>query len=172
MDILNTITKISELGMLTKDKQRNINVSETFHLWNHLIQRYSVIHLTNILEQHARDEDLKLVLTAGRKTIDNHITILEKEMINYGIPLPMRPPKQVKTTSNMEVVTDRFIFRRILRGIQAFLPTHMMAFLHSTSPKIRELFMSFLIEEMKVYDKFMEYGKIKGYEISPPVYKI
>ncbi|MFA7467675.1 MAG: hypothetical protein WCY82_05350 [Desulfotomaculaceae bacterium] len=84
----------------------------------------------------------------------------------------MRPPKQVKTTSNMEVVTDRFIFRRILRGIQAFLPTHMMAFLHSTSPKIRELFMSFLIEEMKVYDKFMEYGKIKGYEISPPVYKI
>ena len=51
------------------------------------------------------------------------------------------------------------------------MPIHTMAFIHSTSPKIRDLFMSFLIEEMKLYDKFMEYGKIKGYEIMPPAYK-
>lgn len=172
MDVLKTINQISELGMSTRDKQRNINVSEVFHLWNHLLQRYNVIHLTNILEQHARDEDLKLVLAAGRKTLGNHVTKLEKEMMNYGIPLPIRPPKQTNTTSNVEAITDRFIFRRILRGIQSFLPTHMMAFIHSTSPKIRELFMSFMVEEMKLYDKFMEYGKIKEYEIYPPAYKV
>ena len=132
MDILKRINQAGELGMSAKEKQRSINVSEVFHLWSHLLQRYNVIHLTNILEQHARDDDLRLALNAGRKILGSHITRLEKEMMNFGIPLPVRPPKQIENTSNIEAVTDRFIFRRILRGIQSFLPTHMMAFIHST----------------------------------------
>ncbi len=47
-----------------------------------------------------------------------------------------------------------------------------MAFIHSTSPKIRALFINLLIEEMKLYDKFIEYGKLKEYVIRPPVYKV
>jgi len=171
MKMFEQMQKIAELGMSTKEKQRNINVSEVFHLWNHLIQRYNVIHVTNILESFVRDEDLKLILNLGKNTLSNHISILEKEMMAYGIPLPIRPPKQTQTTTNFEEISDRHIFRRIFRGIQSFLPTHMMAFIHSTSPKIRELFMSFLVEEMKIYDKLLEYGKIKEYEISPPKYK-
>lgn len=171
MKISKQIQKIAELGMSTIEKQHNINVSEVFHLWNHLVQRYNVLHTTHILESFARDEDLKLILAFGTKTLSRHITVLEKEMLAYGIPLPVRQPKQTETTANMEQITDRYIFRRILRGIQGFLPTHTMAFIHTTSPKIRELFMSFLIEEMKLYDKYLEYGKIKGYEIIPPTYK-
>lgn len=158
--------------MSTRDKQRNINVSEVFHLWNHLVQRYNVIHVTNALESFVKDEDLKLILKIGARVLGKHVKVLEKEMMAYGIPLPIRPPKQVQTTANLEVISDRYIFRRILRGIQSFLPTHTMAFIHSTSPKIRELFMSFMIDEMKIYDKFIEYGKIKGYEIKPPRYKL
>lgn len=172
MKILKYIQQITELGMSTRDKQRNINVSEVYHLWNHLILRYNVIHLTNLLESCVNDADLMLVLKNGINTLEKDVKILEKEMLVYGIPLPVRPPKQVQTTSNLEEISDRYIFRRILRGIQAFLPTHTMAFIHSTSPKIRELFMSFLIEEMKLYDKFIEYGKLKGYEIKPPLYKL
>jgi spore coat protein CotF len=93
-------------------------------------------------------------------------------MLKYGIPLPVRPPKQTQTTFNLEVITDRYSYRRILRGIQAFLSTHIQAFIHSTNPNLREIFMTFMVEEMKLYDKFLEYGKIKGYEIRPPIYKI
>jgi len=171
MKITEQFQKITEIGMTTRDKQKAINVSEVFHLWNHLVQRYNVLYTTNTLESLARDEDLKLILNAGKKSLNTNITILEKEMLNYGIPLPIRPPKQTKITSNLEEISDRYIFRRITRGIQSFLPTHTMAFVHSTSPKIRELFMSFLIEEMKIYDKLLEYGKIKGYIIPPPIYK-
>jgi hypothetical protein len=171
MRITKQIQKIKELGMSTKDKQRIINVSEVFHLWSHLVQRYNIIYLTKVMTNFAKDDDLKLILTIGIKSLDSHIAILEKEMMEYGIPLPNRPPKETQTTATVEVITDRYIFRRVLRGIQTFLPTHTMAFVHSTSPKIRELFMSFLIEEMKLYDKLMEYGKIKGYDIKPPVYK-
>jgi spore coat protein CotF len=170
MEILKQAQKLKELTMSTKDKQRNINVSEVFHLWTHLVQRYNIIYTTCIFESFAKDDDLKLILLMGKKTLAKHITILEKEMTQYAIPLPIRPPKQTQTTISIEQINDRYIFRRILRGIQGFLPTHTMAFVHSTSPKIRELFMTFLIEEMKLYDKLMEYGKIKGYEIMPPVY--
>lgn len=172
MKILKYVGKITELGKSTRDKQKNINVSEVFHLWNHLVQRYNVIYITNVLETFVKDEDLKLILQIGSKTLGKHVTVLEKEMLAYGIPLPTRPPKQTQTTVSLEMFSDRYSFRRILRGIQGFLPTHTQAFIHSTSPKIRDLFMSFMFEEMKLYDKFIEYGKIKGYEISPPIYKL
>lgn len=166
------LQKLGELNLSTSDKQQEINVSEVFHLWNHLVQRYYIISVTNILEAYAKDGDLKTILGVGRSTLEEHINLLEREMMNYGIPLPARHPKQTVLTSNIEHITDRYIFRRIFRGIQGFLPTHTMAFVHSTAPKIRQLFMSFLVEEMKVYDRLVEYGKLKGYEVMPPVYRL
>lgn len=171
MKLSKHIQKIKESDMTTSEKQQVINVSEVFHLWNHLVQRYNIIYTTNILLNFTKDDDLKLILNIGSKALNKHITVLEKEMMEYGIPLPIRPPKETQATAKLEEMTDRFIFRRILRGIQSFLPTHTMAFLHCTSPKIRELFMTFLFEEMKLYDKLMEYGKLKGYLVTPPAYK-
>jgi hypothetical protein len=171
MKIFRSIGKISELGKSSRDKQRTINVSEVYHLWNQLMQRYSVIHVTNLLETFVKDNDLKLILDMGNKVLGNHVNILEKELLNYGIPLPLRPPKQTLKTVNSELISDRQVYRRILRGIQAFLPVHTMAFIHSTSPKIRDLFMSFMTEEMKIYDKYLEYGKAKEYLLKPPMYR-
>lgn len=171
MKILKYIGKISEIGKPLRDKQRTINVSEVYHLWNHLMQRYNVIHITNLLNSFVKDDDLKLVLNSGSKILTKHTKLLEKELLNYGIPLPLRPPKQTPKTVNSELISDRQIYRRILRGIQAFLPVHNMAFIHSTSPKLRDLFMSFMGEEMEIYDEYLEYGKIKDYLIRPPVYR-
>lgn len=172
MKILRYVGKISELGKSTREKQKNLNVSEAFHLWNHLVQRYSVLHVTNTLGSFAKDEDFKLIIQIGQNTLNNHIDLLEKEMMKYGIQLPIRPPKQATDPADLELISDRHIFRRILRGIQGFLPVHAMALIHSTSPKIRDMFMTFMIEEIKLYDKFLEYGKIKEYVIKPPMYKI
>ncbi len=170
MKISEQIQKLVEVSLSTRDKQANTNVSEVYHLWNHLVQRYNVLFITNLMEDFAKDSDLKMLLVAGKNTLTKHITDLENEMMYYGIPLPQRPPQETKNTYKKELFSDRHIYRRILRGIQSFLPTHTMAFVHSTSPKIRELFMQFLIEEMELYDKLLEYGKIKGYLINPPVY--
>ncbi|WP_088186583.1 DUF3231 family protein [Desulfosporosinus sp. FKA] len=171
MKILKYIKDISEMNEFLRDKQTTINVSEVYHLWNHLMQRYNVIYITNLLHNFVKDDDLKLVLNLGNKTLAKHTELLEKELLNYGITLPLRPPKQTQETVNAELISDRHIYRRILRGIQAFLPVHTMAFIHSTSPKIRDLFISFMEEEMKIYDKYLEYGKIKDYLIKPPVYR-
>lgn len=172
MKIFKYVGKISDLRKSTRDKQRNLNVSEVFHLWNHLNQRYSVINVTDTLEFFIKDADLKLIFMLGRNTLSKNVNVLEKELAKYGIPLPTRPPKTINTTKTVEQISDRYAYRRVLRGIQAFLPTHTMALIHSTSPEIRELFMSFLIQEIKIYDKFLEYGKLKGYLILPPLYRI
>lgn len=171
MKTLKYIGKIFEINKSLKNKQRMINVSEVYHLWNHLVQRYNVIYITILLENFVIDEDLRIILNIGKKTLNKHIDLLEKELMNYGIPLPVRPPKEIQKTVNYEQITDRLIYRRILRGIQAFLPVHTMAFNHSTSPKLRDLFMFFMSEEMKIYEGYLEYGKIKGYLIKPPVYR-
>ena len=171
MKILKYIKEISEMDKSLRDKQRTINVSEVYHLWNHLMQRYNVIYITNLLNSFVKDDDLKSVLKYGIKTLTKHTKLLEKELLNYGIPLPLRPPKQTQKTVNFELISDRQIYRRILRGIQAFLPVHTMAFIHSTSPKIRDLFLSFMGEEMKIYDMYLEYGKTKDYLLRPPIYK-
>jgi len=171
MKTFRNIGKISNISKSLRDKQRTINVSEVYHLWNHLTQRYNVIYITDLLNSFVKDDDLKLVLNSGNKTLSKHVNLLEKELLSYGIPLPLRPPKQTQKTVNSELISDRQIYRRILRGIQAFLPVHTMAFIHSTSPQVRDLFMSFLNEEMKIYDQYLEYGKTKNYLIRPPVYK-
>ncbi len=170
MKILEQVQKIKEACMSTKDLQRSINVSEAFHLWNHLSQRYSVLHTTEIFDAFIRDGDLRLIFIMGRKALNKNIGILEKEAALYGLPLPLRPPKQTKISDISDPFSDRYIYRRVLRGIQAFLPTHTTAFMHSTSPKIRDLFFNLMIEEMKFYDKYLEYGKLKGYTIMPPAY--
>lgn len=170
MKFLQQLQKIKELRMSRKEKQRTINVSEAFHLWSHLTQRYSVLHTTETLEPFVRDDDLKIILKLGKRALIRDIRILEKETALYGVPFPLRPPKQTKITEIADPFSDRYIYRRILRGIQGFLPTHIAAFMHSTSPKIRELFLNFLVEEMKIYDRYIEYGKLKGYEIMPPTY--
>lgn len=171
MKIFRYVGKVSEWGKSTSNNQGIINTSEVYHLWNHLMQRYSVLYITNLLVVFVKDEDLKLILDMGKKTLEKHVKLLEKEMLNYGIPLPLRPPKETQKTVSLELISDRQVYRRILRGIQAFLPVHTMAFIHSTSPKVRELFMSFMIEEMEIYDKFTEYGKMKDYLVAPPIYR-
>ena len=81
MKVLKYIGKISEMGKSLRDKQRTINVSEVYHLWNHLMQRYNVIYVTNLLNSFVKDDDLKLVLNSGNKTLTKHTKLLEKELL-------------------------------------------------------------------------------------------
>lgn len=170
MKTLDIYQRIGEINKSTRDKQTEISVSEVWHLYNHLTMRYNVMETTNILRNFARSKDLITILDFGTKVLQSQIGILEKILKEYGIPLPIRPPFDSKSTTITEAITDRYIFRRIFRGIQSFIPYHAFAFIHSTSPKLREKFKTFLIAELDVYDKYIEYGKLKGFELVPPMY--
>ena len=171
MKIFKVLKKLNNMTASTEEKQARINVSEAFHVWNHLNKRYLVLETTNLLKNFVKDYDLKVVLTIGEKMLIKQVETLEKLLKEYGIPFPPRPPKKLQPV-NIEFVEDRYVFRRVFRGIQSFLPVHVMAFTHSTSPDIRETFRQFFNDELETYDKFLRYGEIKGFLDSPPIYKI
>ena len=93
MKTLKRLHRLSKLGMSTLDKQRRISTNDVFYLWTQLVQRYFVTHLTEIFASIARDEDLKLILVYGKRVLVKNIELLEKKMIENGIPLPTRPEK-------------------------------------------------------------------------------
>lgn len=169
--VLGKIQQVSDIGKSKRDKQREITVSEVWHLWDHLLERYSVINTTQILDNFVEDNDLKYILNHGVKVLQTQASELEKIMGQYGIPLPVRPPAENKSTLEYQLIDDRYIFRRVFRGIQSFVPIHAEAFLSSPSPKIREVFQRFLLEEISLYNKFFEYGKLKAFVHYPPLYR-
>ncbi len=172
MSILGSIQNLSQIGSSTQDKQTLLNVGEVWHLWDHLSERYGVLNTTTILRNFARDDDLKVVLTLGINALTNQVADLEKMLGAYGIPLPYRPPAEVVSATQYEAIDDKYIYRRVLRGIQSFVSIHIDAFLSSTSPNIRDKFKKYIIEEMDLYDKLIEYGKLKGFTMIPPPYRV
>lgn len=171
VQILSIIEHITDIGKSTKQEQSEANVSEIWHLWSHLIARYDVIERTQVLANFAEDPDLKIVLNQGIKILQKQCNELEKIMKHYGIPMPLQPPDNANSPLSVETITDRYIFRSIMAGIQAFLPLHLNAFTQSTSPKLREFFKTLLLEEINVYDEFVEYGKFKNWLEEPPAYR-
>lgn len=171
MKIMSSMQKINDLTKSTKDKQSLITVSEAWHLWGHLKDRYSVVYTTQILLNFAEDNDLKLVLKQGIKALQKQIIELENLSGEYGITLPRKPPAESNSTVPIEGIDDIYIFRRVFRGIQAFVPVHTEAFLTSTTTKVRQKFKQYLIEELDIYDKFVEYGKLKGFIFKPPAFR-
>lgn len=163
--------RISELGKSTRDKQAEITVAEVWHLHRHLTMRYDVLETTNILHSFVKSKDLKLIMGKGKGILLDQIRGLEKLVKEYGIILPVRPPADSKSFSKIEIINDRYVFRRIFRGIQSFIENHAAAYIHSTSPKLREHFKKFLFKELELYDLLMEYGKQKGFLFVPPMYR-
>ncbi|MDD4402319.1 MAG: DUF3231 family protein, partial [Desulfitobacteriaceae bacterium] len=148
-----------------------ITVAEVWHLYKHLIMRYKVLETTKTLKNYVKFSDFKVVIRIGIKGLQEQVDLIENLMNEYGIPLPERPPVDFRSVSILEIITDRYIFRRIFRGIQFFIPFHASAYIQSTTPKLREFFKKMLIEEISIYDKFVEYGKTRGFEYVPPIYK-
>jgi spore coat protein CotF len=168
---LDLLQRVKDIGKSTEEKQKEITVAEVWHLYKHLSMRYEVLETTQILKNYVKLLDFRVLINYGINNLQEQVSLIENFMNEYGIPLPERPPIDSKTETKIEIVTDRFIFRRIFRGIQSFIPDHANAYIQSTSPKLRELFKKILINEIYMYDKFVEYGKIRGFEYVPPMYR-
>lgn len=170
MKLLDLYQKAVNITKSSEEKQKEISISEVFHLSTHLKMRYDVLETTQILRNYAKSTDLLFILTQGEKILQAQIDSLEALMKEYKIPMPSRPPFNVNSTANFEPITDRYIYRRVLKGIQTFLPFHATAYIQSTLPEVKERFKAFLLEEIDLQDKFVEYGKIKGFTFIPPRY--
>lgn len=170
--MLDKIGKLANIAQSREEMQEDITVIEVWSLWNHLTSRYQIITQTQLLASFARDSDLKLLLNEGLKVLNQQATMIEKELDAYGIPLPAKPPAKSSTALNVEMVTDQYIFKTIFAGVAGYMPTHFDSVLHATCGRLREMFLTFLLDELSVYDKLMFYGQAKEWIQNPPMYRV
>ena len=97
---------------------------------------------------------------------------LEKECLHFGIPLPKKTANIVSLSSDMDnVITDDYMYRVLYIGIIGATMMHAAAVKQSlTNDRIRKLFIELLHAEIEIQDKFIVYGKMKGYLNEPPQY--
>lgn len=169
------ITKIAEelsnLGKSSSDNASAISMIDASNLWTTLVSRYDALSITNILFNLTKDEDLKKILNIGFKVLNRHIKVIENSMKHYGIPMPEKPPEHANIVLDVNAITDKIIYRHIYIGIQQTLDIHNHNIKHTNSSTLREKFRVFLHEEIELYDKFIEYGKLKSYLHETPTFR-
>ena len=155
--------------MAKPTRQEELNVAEAFHLWDHINMRYDQIELTTYFYDSAHDADLRAILKLGLASLSKQAADLEAKMTHFEVPMPQRPPENFKTPIDPETLEDEFIFRTILRGLQEAMDLHLRAVVESTrNDSLRRFFHGFLETEMEIFDKYLKYGKMKGWVHTPP----
>lgn len=151
-----------------------IDAAEAFHLWDNLTFRYDNILQTEFYKDLVKDLDLKALITVGLQIVlKEEASILEKECLKFGIPLPKHPERVVALPAGMKFeVRDDYIFRVILMGMIGATNIHVSAVKQSvTNDRVRKLFIKLLLSEIDIFNNFILYGKLKGYLNEPPKYK-
>ena len=77
------------IGWAQSAKSPNIYSGEAYLLWDNLVARYDIIHVTQIYLNAVHDEEFKLIMKKGLMDIlEKQVNILEKEMDKYHLSLP------------------------------------------------------------------------------------
>jgi len=145
---------------------------EAHAIWRFLTLRYTFFEFTQLVSNYIEDTEFKAGVVRGvSSTLQRQIRKTEELLNAFGIPLPPKPPKSVSAVVKSETMRDETIYRMLLIGIQYFQETHTEIQRMMNDDKLRNLFMGWMKEEMKMYDLMVKYGKMKGWYWSAPQYK-
>lgn len=148
---------------IVQDKEQ-LSTSEAFHIWDHIVMRYEQIELIGIFASFAHDTEFKVILQHGLYIYNKQVKKLEELALKLNIPLPNRSALPVTTPIDPEMITDRFMYRIILSWQLAALDAHLRAIIETIrNEPLRKLWMDFLNAELEYYDKYLKYGKMKGW---------
>jgi len=88
----------------------------------------------------------------------------------YAIPLPPRPRQGSYSSTNLEIITDKYIFVRLLRELKGLCPIILSGCLNSTSPVPIKVLKDLLFDNITIIDNISIYGELKGYIEEIPAY--
>lgn len=149
-----------------------LSVSEANHIQDHINSRYDQKNMTQYFWTFAHDPEFIKLLKAGLATLDKQIKTLEDIAEQYEIPLPDRPPVARKGNADPEMIEDKFIYRTIFGTMQYAVDMHIRAVAETIrNDSMRELFLSLLREELKTFDVYLKYGKLKGWVHTTIMYR-
>jgi len=152
-------------------EEEQLSTSEAFHIWDHIIMRYEQIELIGIFNNFVHDTEFRVILEHGVYVFNKQLKSLEQLALKCNVPLPNRPSLPILTPIDPETITDKFMYRIILSWELASLDTHVRAIIETIrNDSLRKLCTGFLNSELEYYDKFLKYGKLKGWTRVVPIY--
>lgn len=149
-----------------------VAANEIWELWSHLYYRYLHIQMTKIYNSYVNDPEFNLILTTGIKILEKQSKELENLLLNYGVSLPGKHPRNIPTPETKENFDDKFIFNIILDSMMKASTTHGFALMELViNDKLMDFFKDLLFNEIYFIDKLIRYGKVKGWIAEVPVYR-
>lgn len=150
-----------------------VGANEIWELWDHLYFRYINIYETKIYNSQVNDKDFQLILNKGIRILEKQSTKLENLLINYGVNLPNRLPKNIPTPESKEDFDDKYIFSALLQSMMNSSTIHGFALEELIiSDKLMDFFKELLFDEIYFIDKLIRYGKVKGWVANVPIYRV
>jgi hypothetical protein len=155
----------------TVQLKEQLSTSEAFHIWDHIVMRYEQIELIGIFSSFAHDTEFKVILQHGLYIYGKQIKKLEQLALKLNVPLPNRPAQAVSSPIDREIITDKFMYRIILSWQLNSLDAHVRANIETIrNDTLRALWSGLLNAELEYYDKYLKYGKMKGWTRVVPMY--
>ncbi len=152
-------------------QEEQLATSEAYHIWDHINLRYEQIELMGLFASFAHDTEFKVILQHGLYVFNKQVNNLEQLALKLNVPLPNRPSLPVTSPIDPETITDRFMYRNILSWELTSLDTHVRAIIETIrNESLRKLWMELLNTELEYYDKYLKYGKMKGWTRVVPIY--
>jgi len=152
-------------------QKEQLSTSEAFHIWDHICLRYEQIELLGIFLNFAHDTEFRAILQHGSYVYAKQVEQLEKLALELNVMLPNRPTPAVNAPIDPETIKDKFMYRVILSWELNALDNHVRAIIETIrNDSLRKLWSELLGSELSYYDKFLKYGKMKGWARAVPIY--
>ena len=152
-------------------EKEQLSTSEAFHIWDHIVMRYEQIELIGIFSSFVHDTEFKVILQHGLYIYNKQVKKLEELALKLNIPLPNRSALPVTAPIDPEMITDKFMYRIVLSWQLAAIDAHLRAIIETIrNEPLRKLWTGLLDAELSYYDKFLKYGKMKGWTRVVPIY--
>ncbi len=152
-------------------QEEQLSTSEAFHIWDHINLRYEQIELIGIFINFAHDTEFKVILQHGEYVFNKQVNQLEQLALKLNVPLPNRPSQPVMSPIDPETIKDNFMYRNILSWELTSLDAHVRAIIETIrNDSLRKLWSELLNTELEYYDKYLKYGKMKGWTRIVPIY--
>ncbi|MCR6544672.1 DUF3231 family protein [Dehalobacterium formicoaceticum] len=160
--------------LVPSDVPERLDSGEAFHLWDHLTYRYDNFEKTEIFHDFVYDGDFKILLKVGLQgPLKKQISMLEKELEYFGIPIPEHPPNVFTPPDNTEILKDDFMFKDIFAGIHGAAIMHAQALKQSTTnSRVQKIFNDLLLGEADILNQLIKFGKVKGWIYPAPQYRL
>ncbi len=156
----------------TEKRQGNIDIREAYNLWDLLNSKYLSKEKLYVWYNMVHDLDFKMLINRFQKTLDENISILEKQMEDYAIKSPDRNRKAVTFPSGSQIMTDEVISLDILLYLQEHIE-NLSKVMRSmaTNDSVRAVLKKMTVKTINETETIIKYLSLKGWISVPPMYK-